>query len=223
MSLRTFSRTALLSFVLATAQIAAMHGVFAMTGSPEDWKPEHTVSNGAYRLEAGVLDGQVFVRLRDLQMRLEISDDAYVYRASCPVETGTMVSERLTDPAITVAEQTMKVSGQLARLRIEHTFSLPADKPYMEERIVLRNETGTPISMSDFEAGFQRRIANEMGGIVPYVAEIGSLQFPSGIAPHRHECETESGQILGILTTTSLWSISSPSRGTSTGWPAVRS
>ena len=69
-----------------------------------------------------------------------------------------------------MAGDNLTICGELAGLDLEHTFTLPADRPILEERIVLHNKTGEKIALSDFEAGLTRRVTDKSGRVLPELA-----------------------------------------------------
>jgi len=119
------------------------------------------VSNDAFVLEASAYDGVVHIKLEDRGGSGVLSDAPYVYRASRVVQKGTMVYDRLGGVRVQRSAEQLEIAGELAGLDLAHSFTLPSDKSYMEERIVLRNASDEVVALSDFEAGFQRSITDE--------------------------------------------------------------
>ena len=72
----------------------------------------------------------------------------------------------------------LAIRGKLAGLDIEHVFELPADRPIMEERIVLHNTTNSRIELSDFEAGLIRTLTDEAGQVLPELANDRFVAVP---------------------------------------------
>ena len=101
-----------------------------------------TLANAAYRLEATPAEGGVHVVLFDKTMNLHVADGPYLYRAERQQGATKQKAAGLTNARITVAGDTLTIRGELAGLEIEHTFTLPADRPILEERIVLHNKSG---------------------------------------------------------------------------------
>lgn len=126
-----------------------------------------TVTNDAYRIEASVDGQQVQTRLTDTAMGFDLADGPYVYRAVRKCPEGSIVSEWLGAPRVSVDGQSLVITGSLAGLDVAHTFHLPSDRPIMEERIILRNGSGNPVSLSDLRSGFSRRIADHYGNVLP--------------------------------------------------------
>ena len=134
--------------------------------------------NDAYQLTATIVDGEVHFLLRDLAMDFDLVDGSYIYRASGPCDEGTIVAKGLNDVTLQVSGEVIKITGRLARLRVEHILKLPADCGVMEERIILHNATKSVIVLEDFAVGMQRRIANDVGSIFPEVVSDRLVAIP---------------------------------------------
>ena len=146
-----------------------------------------TLANAAYRLEATPANGNVHVVLFDKTMNLPVADGPYLYRAERQRGATKQKAAGLTDAKIAVAGDKLTIRGELAGLELEHTFTLPADRPIMEERIVLHNKTGELIALTDFEAGLTRP-RNRQGR--QGVAGVG--RRPRGgrsVPPSGHRCQ----------------------------------
>jgi len=142
------------------------------------WLPTHKVANETYSLEVGVHEGRVSVRLHDHLMDVDLSDGAYVYRASCPVDEGTMVYEGLCEARIEGDGQTLCIMGRLGGLEVAHTFALPAARPWLEERLGLRNATDAPVVLTDFEAGMARVITDSNLNVLDELAQDRVMAIP---------------------------------------------
>ena len=129
-----------------------------------------SVENGAYRLGIGVGAGEVTATLEDKLTGLRVADGPLRHRAERQSGDVALVFPQLENPSVAVQGETLTLRGQLAGLDVEHTFVLPATQPRMEERIVLRNATGVLVALSDFEAGFQRRVTDSSGQVLPELA-----------------------------------------------------
>ena len=73
---------------------------------------------------------------------MRLADSPYLYRAGANEGEIQQTATTLTNARITVAGDKLTIRGELAGLDLEHTFTLPADRPIMEERILLRNKSG---------------------------------------------------------------------------------
>jgi hypothetical protein len=85
---------------------------------------------------------------------LVIADGPLVYRASGDSEAFPTLEgaslERIQDELV--------LHGKLARLDVKHIFTLPPDKPIMEEHVVTTNYTGGKVVLSALEIGFSPRV-----------------------------------------------------------------
>lgn len=122
------------------------------------------------RLRIGVGAGEVTATLEDKLTGLRVADGPLRHRAERQSGDVALVFPQLENPSVAVQGETLTLRGQLAGLDVEHTFVLPATQPRMEERIVLRNATGVLVALSDFEAGFQRRVTDSSGQVLPELA-----------------------------------------------------
>lgn len=136
-----------------------------------------TLSNAAYRLEVTPTNGGVHVVLFDKVMNLRVADGPYLYRAQRH-GTPKQKSGVITDAKINIAGNKLTIRGWLAGIEIEHTFTLPADRPILEERIVLHNKTGELIALSGFEAGLTRRVTDKQGRVLPELAAARVVAVP---------------------------------------------
>ena len=125
------------------------------------------LSNRSYALSMTCADGVVNARLEDRLLGLRAAEGPYLYRVERPVENGLRTYCRVENPSVSVKGRTLTLRGELAGLSLEHTFVLPRNRPFMEERIVLRNQTDSLVALSDFEAGFQKRVADSSGRVLP--------------------------------------------------------
>ncbi|MBI5093301.1 MAG: hypothetical protein HZB26_12780 [Candidatus Hydrogenedentes bacterium] len=137
-----------------------------------------TVGNGAYSLRVSVTPEGVTTTLKDLSASAVLADAPYVYRASRPVPNGTMRYDRVEDAQVTGSGQSLTITGHLAGLELEHTFTVPADKPYMEERIALKNASSEAITLSDFEAGFMRIVSDPNAQILQELQKDRLVEIP---------------------------------------------
>ncbi|MBU6411782.1 MAG: hypothetical protein KGR98_15465, partial [Verrucomicrobia bacterium] len=119
-------------------------------------------SNLAFRLELRAEGGHVQAGLHARLPHFRAAGGDYLYRA---VREGKEY-RGLANATIHGRRRRLMVRGQLAGLDLEHHFFLPRNKPWMEERIVLRNPSGSRVALSDFEAGFQRRASDSRGDIL---------------------------------------------------------
>ena len=115
--------------------------------------------------------------LFDKVMNLRVADGPYLYRAQRH-GTPKQKSGVITDAKINIAGNKLTIRGWLAGIEIEHTFTLPADRPILEERIVLHNKTGELIALSGFEAGLTRRVTDKQGRVLPELAAARVVAVP---------------------------------------------
>ena len=134
--------------------------------------------NDAYHLTVCTVGRQLRIRLRDLAMDLDVADDVYVYRASRPCDGGAIVAGWLQDANVESNDEELEITGLLAGLEVKHILRLPADRPMMEERIILTNRSEEVVRLDGFAAGMQRRIADGAGRILPEVTADRLVAIP---------------------------------------------
>jgi hypothetical protein len=163
--------------------------LFALAPSVGSRAAAATVENAGYRLDVTETGGGVNAALFDKTLNLPVAEGPYVYRAGLQrfgmkVEGGREVRgtaeelARLTVTKITVDGDKLTIRGELAGLDLEHTLTLPADRPIMEERIVLQNHGDGPIALTYFEAGFTQRVTDQAGEVRPEVADDRVVAIP---------------------------------------------
>jgi hypothetical protein len=125
------------------------------------------LKNEAYQLAVTIAaDGTVKVRLDDLRSGLRVADGPCLYRASGDIRGTAVRSDRLGEPVVTGQNRSLVIRGKLLGQELAHTFTLPKDKPLMEERIVLRNSGSTPVALTDLEVGLTRRVTDSAGQVL---------------------------------------------------------
>ncbi len=134
------------------------------------------MENSAYRLAAEMVKGTVRVTLDDRLLGLRVAEGPYLYRAQ--QANGREQEQGLSEARILTRENQLTIRGRLAGLELEQTFTLPKDRPILEERITLGNGTGAMIHLAKFEAGFSRRVADQSGRVLPELASDRMVAVP---------------------------------------------
>ena len=129
-------------------------------------EPGRLTSPG-YDLTAVVTNSQVSVRLEDKKLGLRLAEGPYLYRAVRRDGEQSQAVQGFQAASVTSTAQALVIRGKLAGLEVEHHFEMPAGHDYLEERLTLRNATGQLIALSDFEAGFVRKVADSSGRVFP--------------------------------------------------------
>ncbi len=151
----------------------------------------YTVENAAYRLTIDAAAGGLRAVLDDKRSGLRLADGPLVYRTDAAGHENPATLFQLADPAVTVEGQRLVISGTLTGLRIEHTFTLPSDKPVMDENLRLTNPTTGLVSLPDFECGFTRPL-KDAGGTIP--TDLAGDLWVS--VPHRKRAEDPKERFL---------------------------
>lgn len=111
------------------------------------------------------------MRLLDASTGAVLADGPYVHRATIPDDQGTIVREGLREPSLRLlgpdaGPGSVEIRGTLAGLAVSHVFSLPAERPILEERVTLANPGREPIRLVGLETGMTRVVADHVG-VVP--------------------------------------------------------
>ncbi len=132
--------------------------------------PQQMLANEAYRLVVQCTTDRVVIRLDDRQTGLCLAQGAYLYRAERRGDQPITACCGLKGASADVVGRRLTIRGKLAGLDVEQSFDLPADRPIMEERIVVHNRTDARIALSNLEMGFVRAIADKDGNVLPALA-----------------------------------------------------
>jgi len=79
------------------------------------------------------------------------------------MENKIITPTRLENVSIKVNGERVEIRGTLDVLQIEQVFTLPKDKPWMEERISIRNGTDEVVELADIQFGFTRAVSDRLG------------------------------------------------------------
>jgi len=162
---------------LAVALLAA--SVCRPGGSGQAGQPASAVGSGtrlelgnrAYELKVTCARGEVWTMLDDKLLGLRVAEGPYLYRAQRTNAPGQPAFRGLENASVKRHGDQLIIRGQLAGLEVEHVLALPRAKLIMEERLLLRNATKAPVALADFEAGFQRRVTDAQGQVVPELSQ----------------------------------------------------
>jgi len=130
-----------------------------------------TLENGAYRVTVTHSDRGLDLWLFDQAMGQVLADGGAIYRATFPHTQGSLVAGRLHEPHVQTTDDTIAIRGRLGPLSVHHVLRLPHAEPTMEEHIHLANETSETLSLEDLTIGFQRRVADGVGTVLPDCAQ----------------------------------------------------
>ena len=125
----------------------------------------YELTNRALHFNARVQDGRIHMKLVTVADGLVWSDAPYVYRLTRATEDGTVPHERLRDVRLETGDHSIVVRGTLGGMEIEHRFSVPPDRAYMEEQLTLHHSEAQPICLLELETGFQQQVSTELGRI----------------------------------------------------------
>lgn len=166
-------------------------------------------ANVGYQLGIALRDTELFFTLIDRQIDFELSRAPYKYQAIRRVRDGeSRLCEGLVDTSIREEGDRLRVTGKLAGLTLTHELWLPADETFFEERITLHNPESEPVELADFACGWQRRITNDVGALLPALETDRMVAIPFKHSPTDptgldndfsfHQIATGSGKELRI-------------------------
>jgi len=102
--------------------------------------------------------------MEDLLLGIKVADGPCIYRT---MRECVKSKQTLQSPILSTTADTLNIQGKLAGLDLEHTFHLPADRPIMEERITLQNNSIAYIALSDFRVSLLRKLTDKTGNELP--------------------------------------------------------
>ena len=124
--------------------------------------PGAELTNRGYRLIVSQRGNSISARLDDRMLGIAVADGPCLYHAATGEGQG---ADGLKRVSIRNQGQSLVIRGKLLGLDLEHRFTAPKDRPIIEERIVLRNNTGKMISLYDLVIGMQRQVADKEGHV----------------------------------------------------------
>jgi len=160
--------------VIKLCLIIAISATFPACTNPAS--ADYEVSNSAFSLNVTINKPDIHIVLEERQIPMRLSEGNYLYRAQVSWSQDTIST--LQDPTVTVSGQNLTIRGKLAGLDIEHSFYLPADKPFFEEHIVLHNPGNKKVSFSEFEMGFPLNIKGKGDKIIPELTNDRLIAVP---------------------------------------------
>lgn len=127
-------------------------------------------SNGGepLRLDVDAEAGAVHARLSRAADGFVYADGPMVLRAQ---ETGLPAVAALQNARVWSRGRSLTLTGLLGELAVRIEWSTPAGKPWIEERVTLRNASRRTLRMADLEIGFTRDVAgaeNDVLTAVPF-------------------------------------------------------
>jgi hypothetical protein len=143
----------------STASLSAWEKVMQSLKSCE-------IGNRAYHISVSLVDDHISFQILDRAMNFILADQ-YGYRATRVEHDHLSLFHGLRNPTIESSGECLILRGTLAGLDLEHTFTLPAGKPILQERLALSNTTSGEILLTDFACGALRTVTNEVGTILP--------------------------------------------------------
>jgi hypothetical protein len=140
--------------------------------------------NQAYRLEISLSGGQVQARLYDKSHAMNVADGPYVYRAM-QKRNNAVKFAALENARAAVEGDKIVVRGELAGLRLEQTFLLPADRPIMEEFLTVANPqtASAVVALAGLETGFTRSATDDQGRVLPEIQNNRFVAVPFRAKP----------------------------------------
>lgn len=136
------------------------------------------ISNGTYRLTVTKAENELQIKLLDVAMDFTWSDGPYLYTAKRWIGSKQTDFKGLTSIILRKSDNSIQIEGELAGLKLRHTFTLPSDQSFMEETLVVNNPTDTKIALVDLQTSFQRLVTDEEGNVLPVFAQDRLIAVP---------------------------------------------
>jgi len=136
------------------------------------------LENDYFQLEVCPAGADVQVRLYDKKAAKYRSDGPYVYYAVVNTNGGGQEFSHLDQIQIQSRGNSIRIIGQLAGLNFEQIYTMPKNKPYIEENMVLANHTGATVSLQAFEARMQLLVTDADGQVLPSLAQDHLMAIP---------------------------------------------
>ena len=136
------------------------------------------LANEAFHLVARRAGRQIRLRLHDRATGFDFADAPYLYRAVRPTDTGARVYEDLDASSLSVAGDTLTITGELGGLHVRHRLTAPGERPVLQERVTLHNPGEVPIALDELTLGMRRPVANAIGQVLPELARDRLVAVP---------------------------------------------
>ena len=124
-----------------------------------------TITNGTFTLTVSVEHGRLRALLHDTAAGFPWADGPLHYAAVTASDGGRVVADQPREARVHAQGDTITIRGTLAGLALEHDFRLPAGRPYMEERLALRNDGPDPVGLADFHYALTRLVTDHFGNL----------------------------------------------------------
>lgn len=136
---------------------AALLAVFAASCT-RSHQPRNIIENAAYRLTIDVDSGGLHAVLEEKRSGLPMADGPVVYRSDAAGHENPATLFQLADPEVSAERHRLFVRGTLAGLQVEHAFTVPPDKPMMDEmmgwpKAAIERETQKGVDRSKITSG----------------------------------------------------------------------
>ncbi len=148
------------------------------TVSPATKPVRLEIGNAAYRLTVADAESGLRIRLLDQTTGFVWSDGPYHYAARRRTDSQETDLAGLTSITLKKSENAIRIEGRLAGLGLRHTFTLPPDKPFMEESLVVYNPTDTAVVLTDLHTSFERLVTDEAGNVLPAFSQDRLIAVP---------------------------------------------
>lgn len=146
------------------------------------------LENKNFHLIASCTDSNVNIRLVAKSLNLQVADGSYFYSAEVRKGTNSIKISQMENARLSKKENAIIITGVVAGLQVEQTFSFSPQTQNLEEKITLSNNSGSMIELSNLELGFQKQITGG-DGTIP-----SDLQYDCWIAvPFRHRADDTKG------------------------------
>lgn len=123
--------------------------------------------NNSFRLSIKPSSEQIQIELLELETGFKLIDGPYLYKVEQVVGEEKRISERLLSIQVLTGNHSIILNGQLGNLQLKHHLHLPAIGAWLDETILICNNSSEVICLSDFCCGMRRKLTDEVGKILP--------------------------------------------------------
>jgi hypothetical protein len=135
--------------------------------------------NSAFELSVTVEDGgRLRARLSEPPTAAVWADGSYHWSLQVRHPDGVLDCRQLQGGTVRQEKDALALHARFGGLTLEQRWRLPADQPWMEETVRLKNDGDTPVSVMGLECGFLRRIADVVGRVEKGCADERLMAIP---------------------------------------------
>jgi hypothetical protein len=141
-------------------------------------KPMKQLINPSFELSAALADGELRMTLLESCTATRWADGPYHWSLQIQHPDGVLDCRQLRDAELRQEGDTLTLHARIGGLTLEQRWELPANQPWMEETVRLKNEGDSPVVVLGIECGFLRRVADAVGQVEAGCADERLVAIP---------------------------------------------